>query len=50
MSFIFKVLKSSVLLSLLIGQVSLTIASDHDDGVSSLKNQAVNLTDLYVFR
>lgn len=25
-------------------------ASDHDDGVSSLKTQALNLTDLYAFR
>ena len=42
----------SVMLSFMIvmfGAVNV-IASDHDDGVTDMKTQALNLTDLYVFR
>lgn len=46
----FKCMRGSLLLAALLGQIPLAMASDHDDGVTSLKNQAVNLTDLYVFR
>lgn len=46
----FKLLiRGALMLSMLAG-AGLINASDHDDGVSDVKTQALNLTDLYVFR
>lgn len=46
-----KWIKMSLMLSLILGSLApVTYASDHDDGVTDLKSQSTNLTDLYVFR
>ena len=48
-----KVLKSVIRLSVMISMLSGiggAYASDHDDGIADNKSQAMNLTDLYVFR
>lgn len=47
-----QLIRASVLLSLTLGVFSTSTlqASDHDDGVTDMKSQNLNLTDLYVFR
>lgn len=50
MKFFMNCMRGSLLLAVLAGQLTTAMASDHDDGVTSIKNQALNLTDLYVFR